>query len=270
MPLMIIKNVFILIYLFLISILSLEAKSYSINDITSISKKESGRQLLLSWDSINYIATKRNIEFSQTEWEKRFEVAYKKAILDKDDSLTFDLSIPLSFIYHTETKFSKGTPLLQNILKRKYKLSNEVYKLVLIKLEEEYRATNNIEDAIAIRKERISNNFINNYWEIYKDCGLYEAAKKDLLQFVKIPDQYTYKRLQYYFLLGELYMNMKEYDSALIVYNRGLEDTKATIEFNLISKTFIVEKLNYWETCFLGYIAKCNFEKGNYTNAIEI
>jgi len=241
------------------------------NEIKSKHTKNlsSGKLLLKSWDSINNIAPSKINIIKEGEWEIKFEKEYDKAIRNKNNELAFELSIPLSFIYHSGTKFSKGIPLLQEIVKNKAKLSKEVYKSVLIKLEEEYRASNEMEAAISIRKERILNNFINNYWEIYKDCGLYEAAKIDLLQFVPIPNKNTYSRLQYYFLLGDLYMKMKAYDSAKYIYEKGLDETRNTKKYNNLSNTLNNEKLIYWETCFIGYITKCNVEKGNYLNAIE-
>ena len=238
-------------YILIIILIFSFAKVYAnflTTDPTKINVVNSGRLLLRSWDSILILASKNNIAFSNPEWERKFEKEYKKAIYTKDDSLAFEFSIPLSFIYHSETKFSKGIPILQNILKHKEKLDKETYKHILIKIEEEYRASNEIADAISIRKERIANNFINNYWEIYKDCGLYEAAKKDLLQFVTIPEKNTYNRLHYYFLLGDLYSSMKAFDSAKAAYLTGYRETIACIKYNETAKTFIKEKssiLNY-------------------------
>ncbi len=263
------KKVFILITLLLITFFKVNANNFTKNDNKYIFKENSGKLLLKSWDSINYLAARNKFDFSIRNWELQFEKEYHKAKLAKDDSLVFELSIPLSYIYHSETKFSKGIPLLQSILKNKQKLDKETYKNILIKIEEEYRASNEIAEAIKIRKERISNNYINNYWEIYKDCGLYEAAKKDLLQFVTVPDKNTMNRLHYYFLIGDLYSNMKAFDSAKYYYQIGYMETIACIKYNKTAKIFINEKLSFWETCFLGYITKCNIENGNYKDAIK-
>ena len=191
-----------------------------------------------------------------------------EAVTQNNPDLIFKLSLPLSYIYHSETKFKKGTPLLELLFKQKEKLSAVRYKQVCVKLEEEYRATNNIEAALAIRKERINNKFIDNYWEIYKDCGLYDAALKDFLQFVKIPEIHTIKRLQYYFQLGELYMQMKNYDSAKEIYNIGLNEATAAIIENQKTKNYEKSKLLYWEACFMGFVVKSDIEKGDYKNAI--
>ncbi|MEN9701249.1 MAG: hypothetical protein RIR55_564 [Bacteroidota bacterium] len=261
------KKAYTLILLLIFSLGKLSAEFFTAIEPISSKSINTGRTLLKAWDSINILASKNNIAFSITDWELRFEKEYIKAKSLKNDSLAFELSIPLSFIYHSETKFSKGIPILQDILKHKEKLDKETYKNILIKIEEEYRAANEIADAITIRKERITNNFINNYWEIYKDCGLFEAAKKDLLQFVPIPEKNSFKRLQYYFLLGDLYSSMKAYDSAKAAYLSGYHETLDCIKYNETAKIFIKEKLSYWETSFIGFITKCNIEKGNYDNA---
>ena len=225
-------------------------------------------QLLNLWDSVNNNDININDPFTIDDWEQMVLKEYNLAISKNDKDLIFKLSLPLSYIYHSETKFKKGIPLLEFLYKQKDKLTPIRYKQVCIKLEEEYRASNNIEQVLSIRKERINNKFIDNYWEIYKDCGLYDAAVKDYLQFVKIPELYTIKRLQYYFQLGELYMQMKHYDSAKIIYTTGLKEATATIFENIKSNKYEKDKLIYWEACFMGLAIKSNIEMGDYTNAI--
>jgi two-component sensor histidine kinase len=229
---------------------------------------KSTAELLDLWDKVNNAEINIKDPFTIELWEQLVLEAYNKAIAQKNEDLIFKLSLPLSFIYHSETKFKKGTPLLELLYKQKEKLSPARYKQVCVKLEEEYRAKNDIELALAIRKERINNKFIDNYWEIYKDCGLYDAALKDFLQFVKIPEIHSIKRFQYYFQLGELYMQMKYYDAAKTIYNSGLNEATAAIIENKSAKKFENNKLLYWEACFMGFVVKSNIEKGDYTNAI--
>jgi hypothetical protein len=224
--------------------------------------------LLNLWDGVNNQNSQIKDPYSTEIWEKLLLEQFNLAILNRDSTTIFKLSIPLSFTYHAATKFKKGVPLLESILKRKDRLTNMEYKLVLIKLEEEYRALNRIEQAILIRKVRIDNGFINNYWEIYRDCGLYNAAKKDLIQFVEVPALHTTKRLSYYFLLGDLYMDMKDTDSAKLVYIQALEETKETILENNKNHKYEDQKLKYWEACFMGQIIRCNMESGDYSNSI--
>ncbi len=233
-------------------------------------QNKNGFKLIELWDSIDKAADFVNDPYKIEVWENKFKHEFDGALKRNEKELAFQLSIPLSYIYHSETKFNKGIPLLKNIFNNKQKINKRQLELVLIKLEEEYRATNDIENAIIIRKERISNHFINNYWEIYRDCGLFEAAKKDLLHFQKIPPAYTTQRLRYYYLLGDLYMEMKEFDSAKNIYQIGLEAAKNTIIVNNNTRLYTKSKLLYWEACFMGLIAKSNIEKGNFKNAIGL
>ncbi|MEK0422417.1 MAG: hypothetical protein RLZ95_327 [Bacteroidota bacterium] len=226
-------------------------------------------ELVNLWDSVNYHPAAFKDPYSTENWELLLYERYIKANEANDTALIFKLSIPLSFTYHSSSKFKKGIPILEYLLKQKDKLTDNQYKEVLIKLEEEYRASNLIEQAILIRKERIDRHFINNYWEIYRDCGLYDAAKKDLLQFVEVPPLYSTRRLFYYFLLGSLYMDMNAVDSAEQVYKTALKEADATIILNNKTKQYENQKLVYWKACFMGLIVKCNIEKGDYSNAIS-
>lgn len=241
-----------------------------VNGQAKIHNHTKGEYLIKLWDSVNNTADYIIDPFKIEVWEAKFENEYFSAIKNNDKEFAFKLSIPLSYIYHSETKFKKGLPLLKNIFNHKKELSNKQLKQILIKLEEEYRSTNDIENAIVIRKERISNRFINNYWEIYKDCGLFEAAKKDLIHFEKIPPAYTTNRLHYYFLLGDLFMQMKQYDSANNIYKIGLDAAKNTIIVNDKTNQYSKDKLLYWEACFMGLIVKSNIANGNYRNSISI
>ena len=86
--------------------------------------------------------------------------------------------------------------------------------------------------------------------------------------FVKIPDLYSTKRLNYYFLLGGLYTEMKEIDSALNIYTIALREAEETIIVNKKTSNEEDQKLVYWKACFMGLIVKCNIEKGDYSNSI--
>jgi hypothetical protein len=107
-------------------------------------QKESGVNLIKLWESINYASDFVIDPYQINTWELKFVNEYSIALKKNDIDLAFKLSIPLSYIYHSETKFKKGLPLLQNIYKNKNKLNKDQLKDVLIKLEEEYRAINNI------------------------------------------------------------------------------------------------------------------------------
>lgn len=151
--------------------------------------KEANRLIQLWYK--DYSATNKKLSrydiYSATAWTKQLEASREKAINNGSNTILFELNIILSSAYHDQTKFEKALPILEQNYLNKEKLKKDQLENLLIKLEEEYRAFNYIEKAIKIRRERIENKFINTYWEIYRDCGLLEAAKKDFIQFEPLP-----------------------------------------------------------------------------------
>jgi two-component sensor histidine kinase len=203
-----------------------------------------------------------------TTWTVLIEDAYTFCTKNQLNDLAFQLSIMLCSVYHDQTKFEKALPFLEQVYINKQKLTIDQLKIVLIKLEEEYRAFNYIEKAIKIRKERIKNHFINTYWEIYRDCGLIEAAKKDYLQFEPIPIKESERRLYYFTFLGELYFALNQYDSAKIIFDKGIQEANELIKAEGISEKLRMQDLNFWLGCLTGNSAKCDVARGIYTDVI--
>lgn len=206
--------------------------------------------------------------YSASIWTKQLEASREKAIRNGSNTTLFDLNIILSSAYHDQTKFEKALPILEQIYLNKEKLNKDQYENVLIKLEEEYRAFNYIEKAIKIRRERIENKFINTYWEIYRDCGLLEAAKKDFIQFEPLPPLESENRLHYYINLGELYFFLNQYDSAKLTFNKGIEEADQLLDKEYISKKIRLQNLHFWRGALIGNAAKCDISRGIYTDVL--
>ncbi len=203
-------------------------------------------------------------------WEKMFESEYEKALKENNEVLIFKTRLALSSIYHDQSKFTKAFPFLKFIYANKLQLKENEYKTVLIKLEEEYRSFGDIANALIIRDERIKKGYIDTYWEIYRDCGLFEAAKKDFIQFQKKGSPASWKELNYYFYLGEIYFELNQVDSAQIVYKLGVQATLNTIDLNKKTKVYREANLHYFYGYFLGNIAKCYIYNGQYKKAIPL
>lgn len=201
-------------------------------------------------------------------WTVLLENAYEVAISNNSKDIIFELKTILGAVYHDQTKFEKALPLLEEVYELKSKLSKYRYEQILIKLEEEYRAFNYIEKAIEIRRERIKNKFINTYWEIYRDCGLIEAAKKDFIQFEPIPPKETENRLHYFTNLGELYFTLNQYDSAKIAFTKGINEANDLLKNKNIGQKIRLQNLNFWLGCLTGNAAKCDIARGIYTNVL--
>jgi len=208
------------------------------------------------------------IHYSINDWKRIFEHAYPKVIASKDTTLLLQVDYTLATIYHDLTLFEKGLPLLETLYAHKQNLNEKEYRSVLIKLEEEYRSKNDIVHALMIRKERIENNYIHTYWEIYRDCGLLEAAKKDYIAFEPMPEALSERRLHYYGFLGGLLIEMEEIDSARHVLSQGLLEANKAIISNEITNAYSKENLLYWKGYITGLLANCDIKQDKYEGVI--
>lgn len=269
------KLIIILLILFNISAKANDNKKENINN-RSISyridsaNKEANRLINLWYNGNGNTKKKLNRYhiYPVAIWTTRLEKANSFAIKNGLKQIEFELNILLSSAYHDQTRFDKALPLLEKLYLNKEKLNNYQFKHILIKLEEEYRAFNYIEKAIKIRRERIKNKFINTYWEIYRDCGLLEAAKKDFIQFEPLPPLETESRLHYYVNLGELYYFSNQYDSAKIVFNQGIKEANQLLSKENISEKISLQNLNFWRGALIGNVAKCDISQGIYKDAL--
>lgn len=220
---------------------------------------------LQKWENV-----KNRYEYKTVQnWERIFETAFKKLVQYNDD-VQLRISLALGSIYHDQGKFEIALPIIKKCYLSKEKLSLKNKARLLIKLEEEYRVYIDIREAILIRQERIDIGLINNFWEIYNDCKLYEAAKKDFLDFEPIPSLYSLSRLEYYLNLGNLYSNLSEFDSLLAIAKIGLAEADIIIERNKDLKLYRNNDLFYYKGYFLGMIARYKMAIKKYEEAIPL
>ena len=221
---------------------------------------------LQKWENVKNRYEYKNVK----NWEQLFETAFKKLAQYKDEDVQLRISLALGAIYHDQGKFEIALPILKKCYLKKEKLSLKNKARLLIKLEEEYRVYLDIREAILIRQERIDIGLINNFWEIYNDCRLYEAAKKDFLDFEPIPSLYSLSRLEYYLNLGNLYSNLSEFDSLLAIAKIGLAEADIIIERNKDLKLYRNNDLFYYKGYFLGMIARYKMAIKKYEEAIPL
>lgn len=220
---------------------------------------------LQKWENVKNRYEYKNVK----NWEQLFETAFKK-LAQYNDDVQLRISLALGSIYHDQGKFEIALPIIKKCYLSKEKLSLKNKARLLIKLEEEYRVYLDIREAILIRQERIDIGLINNFWEIYNDCRLYEAAKKDFLDFEPIPSLYSLSRLEYYLNLGNLYSNLSEFDSLLAIAKIGLAEADIIIERNKDLKLYRNNDLFYYKGYFLGMIARYKMAIKKYEEAIPL
>lgn len=235
-----------------------------------IPQEASALRIVKVFDSLNTDETKNSVYLTLpiTTWITLFERHYKNIELIHNESLLLKLRYPLALLYYESGDNAKSLEILEYLHKKKQKIEKDKFKKILLKIEQIYRDAGEMAKAIKIREERIKEGFKGNYWAIYRDCGLYEAAIEDFKLFETTYTNYNINNIRNKFHLGELYFKNKQIDSALKYYQVGLFVTKQTILRN--KKMYPIELLDYWKGSFIGLIGKCEIEKGNYKKAIPM
>ena len=193
----------------------------------------------------------------------------QKARKEKDLPKVVRVLLPLSMVYHNQAKFDQGLPLLEWLFQHLPLVPKHYHRDVYIKLEEEYRGKNLLEKAIVIRQKRIEKGYIKTFWEIYRDCGLYEDAIKDYRANQPFPAKLELRRVYYYDRLGNLYLLNGQIDQAFQQYTKGAEQIQLLIQWNRKSKQYLPRELNFWRGDFKGKLVICRIKKGIYTHAIQ-
>jgi two-component sensor histidine kinase len=243
------------------------AMAASCQETKNIEKEEKNIIFYLQkWENV-----KNKYEYKTVQdWERLFMTAFEQLAEYKNEDVKLRISLALGSIYHDQGKFEIALPILKKCYLKKENLSLKNKERLLVKLEEEYRAYLEIKEAILIRQERIDNGYINNFWAIYNDCKLYESAKKDFLIFEPLPPTYSLGRLEYYLNLSNLYSNLSEFDSLLVIAKIGSAEADKIIEQNKISKLYRNNDLFYYKGYFIGMIARCKMAENKYAEAIPL
>jgi two-component sensor histidine kinase len=233
---------------------------------TNNNENSKAERIVAVWDSIGLLNIKGQFyEILPVEvWEEMLLGHYMQSLKTNNKTLQLKLALPLASVYHTQAKFNKSMPLLQTLFQNLNALPKNKKGLVLIKLEETYRNSNEISAAIEIRNIRLENGLINTFWEIYRDCGLYKAAWQDFVLFEPFPSKDGIEKIKYYAALAGIIFEAKEYDSARKYYQKGLDQAEL-----LIKKSEERDNADlYWKGYFKGFIAACDIATEKYSKAI--
>lgn len=208
------------------------------------------KQLCQKWDSLNLTKSSglyNNISYQ--EWGDFFRKKLAFAKKTQNDTLISYTAFPLATILHASEKFTQAIPYLSYLSEREKLLPSHTYNRVLLKLEESYSRSNDLKNAIRIRNFRIARNDINTFWSLHLQFGLYEEALDDFLKFQVKPDTLTKERLRYYFNLGNIYKELRQYKEMDSIYNKGLYEAKIMTLHNKQSLLIDAKLLTY----YLGY-----------------
>lgn len=232
--------------------------------------KSQAPELMAIWDSIYDIGRKQQINnvLSDSIWEQLFlqEIQYSK--LSSNQKTQTRLYYYLAHIYHSQKRFAQSIPIHVQLIKTKQYLSKEQIQKTYNKLERAFIQTNNLKKALTIRKERVALGFVESFYDLYLDFELSEIALKEFLSTVqlenkmKIVDQY-----KYYKIIGNLYLEVQNIDSARKYFTLGLElsNQQLNIKKNKIPRNIHLTA----KASFLGYLGRCFMSEFNYIKAIE-
>lgn len=233
------------------------------------STERSAIALSALWDSLYFGSNKPYMYqyLTEQEWQGYFE---KRMERPASDSARIQLAFALSAIYHTQSKFLKSKPLLEWLLTQKNRLSEKKYHLVLIKLEENYRALFLLEKAVDIRKQRVALGLIKNYWALYEECGLYELALQDFGLFEPIPKKGSYDYIKYLSSKANLYLGANKVAEARNIFKEGLDAATLFYQRNKDQKQFPPLGKFHWIGLFELGTAKCFLKERHYNTALNI
>ena len=239
-------------------------------DSSKQDKDQFSKQLLNEWLKSDHETNKFNpyIILPIKVWEQLFENQYKET---RNIILKAQIGISYSTILIDLSRYEKAIPILENAYQLRKNLPKNDYKSLLNNLEACYKSKNEISKAIIIRDELIENKLINNYWRIYKACGLTEAAIDDFKSFEeKIYYEGNKNIIQpgYYNNLCRLYFQDNQIDSAKKYGEIGLENVEKAMNDNSIQFLNKKEVLLNWKALYLGFLGKCDLNKKDYQKAI--
>ncbi|MEQ8582484.1 MAG: sensor histidine kinase [Marinoscillum sp.] len=256
------------IYL-LIASWSLTAQVLS-DEVRSIYNFNSAGRFIEVWDSLEQSG---NGVFQNPvgEWLAPVEYFYEKATLDQDTVTLQKLTYPLALVYHTLALYQKCIPLLAELVKRKESLTGHRYEYAILKLEEAYRRTGNLKEAIPLRKQRIDAGFEDSFWEIYAEADLFTEAIKDFRLSEDLPPQ-GWNRMVYFMDLASLFKENADYDSAIYYYEKAHEDGRHIMTHTEYDgkSPYTESNKHYWTAYSGGMIGQVLVAQGNYEEAIPL
>ena len=223
------------------------------------------------WDTWDRIFREDGSFFSSgnaLDLERILENQWREARKKNDLDLMVKAAIPLAMVYHNQAKFTHGLPFFEFLFANRNRVPSYYWPHILIKLEEEYRGKNEIEKAIPIRRLRIKLGYVKTFWEIYRECGLFEDALRDFLQLQPVPPKGDYRRLFYLQRLGWLYFDLKQYKKAREVNQQGYREIAEVRK--AAKQVYLPRELRYWEGLFTGQIAQCNMQLGEFRRVIPM
>jgi two-component sensor histidine kinase len=227
-------------------------------------------QLINAWNNLGHEENKYNpyIVLPMNIWGQLFATQYEKTT---DANLKSKIGITYATILIDLSNYEKAIVILKLAYAERKNITRKEYKILLSNIEKCYQSKNEIAKAIVIRKELIENKLINNYWRIYKACGLGDAAIEDFLLFEEKKYYAGNKNIiqpAYYNDLCRLYFFDNKIDSAIKYGELGLYNVESAMKDDNIQFLNKTEILTNWKALYTAFLGKCDMNKKDYLNAM--
>ena len=175
------------------------------------------QDLYQAWDSLES-ADDTYFDFLEVEkWQAEFSYLSSKFPGVGDEQEQFFRDYLEAYFIFFLSDYTQSIPLYTDLLSDRSKLTENQLKWCLVNLEESYRRTGNLKDAIPITKERVELGFDDDFFHIYEEAGLYREALIEYMEHNDLPTA-PIRALGYYSRLGRLLHKDGQLDSAIYYY----------------------------------------------------
>ena len=226
-------------------------------------------ELLVLWDSLDDSGDQHFIELDADEWLTSVVHFEQVAKEQSDDSTLFQLQYVHGSLLFNLSRYYQAIPFLKATLEKKQALTESQLKWTLVNLEESYRRTANLKEAIPLRKERIELGYDNDFFEIYEEAGLYNEAIDEFTQHNSFPKS-PLDRLGYHARIGRLHNQNNQLDSAIYHYEKAFAFGFETLdkEDYLGKRPLYDFRKKFWTYEMQGEIGVIYAKQGRYQDAI--
>ncbi|MEP4531777.1 MAG: ATP-binding protein [Cyclobacteriaceae bacterium] len=226
-------------------------------------------ELLVRWDSLEDSSDQHFIELDADEWLTSVVHFEKLAKAQSDDSTLFQLQYVHGSLLFYLSSYYRAIPFLKATLEQRQALTEGQLKWTLVNLEESYRRTANLKEAIPLRKERIELGYDNDFFEIYEEAGLYNEAIDEFTQHNAFPKS-PLDRLGYHARIGRLHNQNNQLDSAIYHYEKAFAFGFETLDKeDYPGKRPLYDfRKRFWTYEMQGEIGAIYVKQGRYQDAI--
>lgn len=253
----------LILLMLLLSTLSATVRSQS--NITF----QSWQSYIATWDSLEQSDDTYFEWLSVDRWYTEFGRLQRSYTPEQDQVL--QLEFIEAYLLFFLSEYEATILLYQKLLTNRSRLSENQLKWCLVNLEESFRRTGNLKEAIPIRKERIELGLDQDFFEIYEEAGLYREALVEFTEHNDLP-RGPLRALGYYSRLGRLHKQDGQLDSAIYYYEKAYEKGLATVnKENYLDKSVYFHRLRkYYTYQMKGEIGLILVKQGRHQEAIPL